>query len=198
MSVRLIPGPKPVAWVRPGCNRAVQAMRDAGAVVIDPVEIPSFDDFFADPAEMIVLVFEFKRDLNRYLVTCTGVPVGTVADVIRFNLDHADEELQFFGQEWFELAEAEIFSEAEYLAALKRGPMLAADLGIDAALVEHNVDALVAPTGSPAWPTDLITGDCFQFGSSSFAAVAGYPLITVPGRLRVRSAGTWTSMAVSL
>ncbi|MDT8450386.1 MAG: amidase [Wenzhouxiangellaceae bacterium] len=162
-------------------DRAVQVMRDAGAEVIDPVEIPSFDDFFADPAETIVLVFEFKRDLNRYLATRSGVPVANMADVIQFNLDHADEELQFFGQEWFELAEAEIFSEAEYLAALERGPMLAADLGIDAALVENDLDALVAPTGSPAWPTDLITGDCFQFGSSSFAAVAGYPLVTVPG-----------------
>jgi amidase len=162
-------------------DQAVQVMRDAGAVVVDPVEIPSFDEFLADPAETIVLVFEFKRDLNRYLATRTGVPVASIADVIQFNLDHAERELRFFGQEWFELAEAEIFTRAEYLAALERGPMLAAERGIDAALNAHGLDALVAPTGSPAWPTDLITGDSFQFGSSSFAAVAGYPLITVPG-----------------
>lgn len=161
-------------------NQAVQVLADAGAVVLDPVEIPSFDAFFADDSEIIVLVFEFKRDLNAYLATRTGVPVGDMADVIQFNLDHAEEELRFFGQEWFELSEAEIFSETEYLDALERGPRLAADEGIDAALANFGLDALVAPTGSPAWPTDLITGDCFQFGTSSFAAVPGYPLITVP------------------
>ena len=74
------------------------------------VEIPSFDEFNADQSEIIVLIFEFKRDLNAYLATRSGVPVGTLADVIQFNLDHADEELKFFGQELMELAEAEIFT----------------------------------------------------------------------------------------
>ncbi|HEX7114689.1 MAG TPA: amidase [Steroidobacter sp.] len=160
-------------------EEAVQIMRDAGAVVIDPVELPSFDEFNADQSEIIVLIFEFKRDLNAYLATRTGVPVSTLADIIQFNLDHADEELRFFGQELMELSEAEIFSETEYQEALIRGPMLAAQQGIDAALAAHNLDALVAPTNSPAWPTDLINGDAFLFGSSGFAAVPGYPLVTV-------------------
>ncbi len=159
---------------------SLQAMRDAGAVLVD-VEIPSFDEFNADPSEIIVLIFEFKRDLNAYLATRSGVPVGTLADVIQFNLDHADEELKFFGQELMELAEAEIFTEAEYQQALIRGPQLAGPQGIDATLAANNVQAIVAPTNTPAWPTDLINGDAFLFGSSGFAAVAGYPLVTVTG-----------------
>ena len=70
----------------------------------------AFDEFNADQSEIIVLIFEFKRDLNAYLATRSGVPVSTLADVIQFNLDHADEELKFFGQELMELAEAEIFT----------------------------------------------------------------------------------------
>ncbi|HEY4370251.1 MAG TPA: amidase [Steroidobacteraceae bacterium] len=162
-------------------EQALQAMRDAGAILIDPVEIPSFDAFNADPSETIVLVFEFKRDLNAYLATRTGVPANTLEQVIQFNLDHADEELRFFGQELMEMAQADTFSEAEYQQALVRGRMLAADQGIDAALAANNLDALVAPTNTPAWPNDLINGDAFLFGSSGFAAVAGYPLVTVTG-----------------
>ncbi len=159
---------------------AVQVMSDAGAFVID-VEIPSFDAFNADQSEIIVLIFEFKRDLNAYLATRSGVPVSTLADVIQFNLDHADEELKFFGQELMELAEAEVFTEEEYQQALIRGPMLAGPQGIDATLAANNLHAIVAPTNTPAWPTDLINGDAFLFGSSGFAAVAGYPLVTVTG-----------------
>jgi amidase len=157
----------------------VQVLRDAGAVVIDPVEFPSFDEFNADQSEIIVLIFEFKRDLNAYLATRSGVPVSTLADAIQFNLDHADEELKFFGQELMELAEAEIFTEEQYQEALVRGPMLAGQQGIDAVLAANNLHAIVAPTNTPAWPTDLINGDAFLFGSSGFAAVAGYPLVTV-------------------
>ncbi|MGH8187310.1 MAG: amidase family protein, partial [Steroidobacteraceae bacterium] len=160
-------------------EQAVQVMRDAGAVVIDPIEIPSFDEFNADQSEIIVLIFEFKRDLNAYLATRSGVPVATLADVIQFNVDNADRELRFFGQELMELAEAEVFTEAEYQQALIRGPQLAGPQGIDAALAANNLDAIVAPTNTPAWPTDLINGDAFLFGSSGFAAVAGYPLVSV-------------------
>jgi amidase len=159
---------------------ALKVMSDAGATLVD-VEIPSFDEFNADQSEIIVLIFEFKRDLNAYLATRKGVPVSTLADVIQFNLDHADEELKFFGQELMELAEAEIFTEAEYQQALIRGPQLAGPQGIDATLAANNVQAIIAPTNTPAWPTDLINGDAFLFGSSGFAAVAGYPLVTVTG-----------------
>jgi amidase len=159
---------------------ALEAMAEAGAVIVEEAEIPTIDELNADLAEIIVLVWEFKRDLNAYLATRTGVPVHTMADVIEFNLEHADRELRWFGQQWFELAEAEIFTEEEYLAALERGHRLAGPEGIDAALAEHNVQALVAPTGAPAWTTDLVNGDHFLGASSSPAAVAGYPLINVP------------------
>ena len=156
-------------------------MRDAGAIVIDPVTIPSLDEYNASQSELIVLIFEFKRDLNAYLATRSGVPASTLAEVIQFNLDNANRELKFFGQELMELAEAEIFDEATYLAALADGPRLGGAEGIDAALAANNLDCLVAPTNSPAWPTDLINGDAFLFGSSGLAAVAGYPLVTVTG-----------------
>jgi len=159
---------------------ALKVMSSAGATLVD-VEIPSFDEFNADQSEIIVLIFEFKRDLNAYLATRSGVPANTLAEVIQFNLDHAEEELKFFGQELMELAEAEIFSEAEYQQALIRGPQLAGPQGIDATLAANNVQAIIAPTNTPAWPTDLINGDAFLFGSSGFAAVAGYPLVTVTG-----------------
>src|SRR6185436_14113423 len=157
---------------------ALQVMRDAGATLVD-VTIPTFDEFNADRSEIIVLIFEFKRDLNAYLATRSGVPVSTLADVIQFNLDHAEQELKFFGQELMELAEGDAFTQEEYEAALIRGPQLAGPQGIDATLAANNVQAIVAPTNTPAWPTDLINGDAFLFGSSGFAAVAGYPLVTV-------------------
>lgn len=160
-------------------EQSLQVMRDAGAVLIDPIGIPSFDAFNVDQSEIIVLIFEFKRDLNAYLATRSGVPVSTLAEVIQFNVDHADEELAFFGQELMELAQADTFSEAEYQAALVQGRLLAAEQGIDAALAANSLDAIVAPTNTPAWPSDLINGDAFLFGSSGFAAVAGYPLVSV-------------------
>jgi amidase len=159
---------------------ALDAMASAGAVLVDPAVLPNFDEFNADSSEIIVLVREFKQDLNAYLATRTGVPVATMADVIQFNLEHAEQELRYFGQEWFELSEAEIFSEQDYQAALATGPRLAGAEGIDALLAEHDLDALVAPTGSPAWPIDLVNGDAFLLGSSSYAAVAGYPLVAMP------------------
>jgi amidase len=102
-----------------------------------------------------------------------------MADVIAFNLDHASQELQYFGQEWFELSQAEIFSQQEYEDALVRGTSLAREEGIDAILQEQNLDALVAPTGSPAWPVDLVNGDHFLGASSGPCAVAGYPIVNV-------------------
>ncbi len=161
-------------------EEAIEAMADAGAVIVDPADIPTIDELNADPAEIIVLIYEFKRDLNAYLATRTGVPVHTLADVIAFNLAHASQELQYFGQEFLELAEAEIFSQQEYEDALVRGHQLAATDGIDAILAAEHLDALVAPTGSPAWPIDLVNGDHFLGASSGPAAVAGYPIINVP------------------
>jgi amidase len=161
-------------------EEAIAAMADAGAVIVDPAEIPTIDALNADQAEIIVLIYEFKRDLNAYLATRTGVPIHTLADAIAFNEAHASQELQYFGQEFFELAEQEIFSQQEYEDALVRGHDLAGKNGIDAILAQENLDALVAPTGSPSWPTDLVNGDHFLGASSGPCAVAGYPIINVP------------------
>jgi amidase len=161
-------------------EEAITAMRDAGATIVDPANIPTADTLFSDPAEIIVLVYEFKRDLSAYLATRTGVPIHTLADAIQFNLDHADQELRFFLQELFDLCEADPFSTADYNAALRRGHTLARQQGIDKVIKQNQLDAIVAPTGSPPWTTDLINGDHFLGASSYVSAVAGYPIINVP------------------
>lgn len=160
-------------------EQAIQIMRDAGALIIDPVEFPSFDEFSTDPSELIVMLYEFKQDLNAYLATRTGIAVATLADVIQFNTDHAERELSFFGQELLELADSDPFSAAEYQQALVQGRQLAAVSGIDAVLASNNLDAIVALTNSPAWLTDHINGDTVLVSTSSFSAVAGYPLVNV-------------------
>ena len=161
-------------------DAAVEAIAAAGATVVDPADIPTIDQINAGAEEITVLVYEFKRDLNAYLATRTGVPITSLADAIAFNNDHADEELKWFGQEWFELTEAEIFTKDEYDAALPEERRIGGPDGIDAVLQEHTLDALVAPTGAPAWTADLVNGDHFLGASSSPAAVAGYPLINAP------------------
>jgi amidase len=159
---------------------ALEAMSAAGATIVDPADIPTIEQINAGFEEIVVLVFEFKRDLNAYLATRTGVPVSTMADVIAFNLAHEEEELKWFGQQWFELSQAEIFDEATYLAAAPEARRIGGPDGIDAVLEQHSLDALVAPSDSPAWTTDLVNGDHFIFGTSAPAAIAGYPLINVP------------------
>ena len=159
---------------------ALGAMADAGAVLVDPADLPTIDEIGTGEAEFTVLLFEFKRDLNAYLATRTGVPVQTLAETIAFNEAHADRELKWFGQELFELAEADLFTEEQYLEALARARAIGGELGIDAVLAEHELDALVAPTSSPSWPVDLVNGDLFLGASSSPAAIAGYPIVNVP------------------
>jgi amidase len=157
---------------------ALDAMRAAGAHVFD-IELPHLDDILNSLAEIIVLVYEFKRDLNAYLATRTGVPIHSLADAIAFNNDHADTELKWFGQEWFELAEADPFA-ADYAAALVEDRSLGSG-AIDGGLaLEGGLDALVAPTDSPPWTTDLVNGDLFLGASSFPCAMAGYPIINVP------------------
>jgi amidase len=161
-------------------DTAVEAMRRAGATIVDPADIPTIDAINAFADELVVLIFEFKRDLNAYLATRTGVPIHTLADAIAFNQAHADQELKWFGQELFELAEADIFSASDYATALANARANGGPNGIDAALKANNLDALIMPTDSPAWTTDLVLGDHFIFGTSSPAAIAGYPIINVP------------------
>ncbi len=160
-------------------EQALEAIADAGATVVDPTDF-SQETLDSGDFEVTVLVYEFKRDLNAYLATRTGVPITSLASAIQFNLDHRDQELKWFLQEWFDLAESDPFSEQEYLDALAAARRLGGAEGIDKLLADHNLDAIVAPTASPTWPIDLVNGDHFLGASSSPAAIAGYPLINVP------------------
>jgi amidase len=172
-------------------DAAVAAIKAAGADVFDPVNIPTIDQINAGAEEITVLIYEFKRDLNAYLATRVGVPIKTLADAIKFNLDHAEQELKWFLQEWFDIAEARtdlakgdgsVITDEEYEMARVAARNLGGPQGIDAALksVTPPLDALIAPTASPAWPTDLVNGDHFLGASSAPAAIAGYPLVAVP------------------
>jgi amidase len=161
-------------------EKALTALHNAGATLVDPADLPNIDALLNDSSEIIVLIYEFKRDLNAYLATRTGVPIHSLADAIAFNNAHASQELQYFGQEYFELAQSDTFTEAQYQEALEVGHRLAGAEGIDAALAANNVTALVAPSGGPAWTTDLINGDHFGGSSTYPSAVAGYPIVNVP------------------
>lgn len=162
---------------------ALQAMKDAGAQVFDPIDIPTIDDIGSSPDELDVLLYEFKADLNAYLAALgPAAPIKSLADAIAFNQAHADREMPFFLQELFLASQAKgPLTEQAYLDALARDIKRGGADGIDAALAQQGgLDAIVAPTGSPAWPTDLISGDHFIGASSSPAAIVGYPLVTVP------------------
>lgn len=160
---------------------AIQAMKNAGAEIIDPADIPTADEIAKDNSELEVLLYEFKSDLNQYLSTRRGVPVQSLKDAIAFNQAHAAEELKFFGQELFEMAEAKgPLTEDGYRMAREECLRLSRSDGIDAAFTQHRLDALVMLADAPACPTDLINGDRSLGSSSTPAALAGYPLITVP------------------
>ena len=166
-------------------EQAVQAMANAGATMVE-VQLPHFDEVNAGAAEFTVLLFDFKVDLKTYLATRTGVPLahGDLAAAIAFNTAHAAEEMPFFGQEIFEMAQAVDVNDpatiAAYHDAVAHDHFIGGTDGIDKALRDNDVLAVVAPTEPPAWSTDLIYGDHFTFGSSSHAAIAGYPIINVP------------------
>jgi len=160
--------------------QALEAMRSAGAILIDPVEMATLKTF--GDAEFEVLLYEFKAGLNAYLEGLgAAVSARSLADLIRFNEANRDREMPWFGQEIFERAEAKgPLTEQAYLDALATCRRATRDEGIDRVMTAHALDALVAPTGAPAWPTDPVNGDHFLGGSSSLAAVAGYPAVTVP------------------
>lgn len=160
---------------------AVAAMRDAGATVVDPADLPSAEALKTDRLELEVLLWEFKADLEAYLATRPEAGVRTLDDLIAFNRRHADRELVYFGQELFEMArEKGPLTDPAYREALETIRRLGGADGIDAALDRHELDALVCPTGAPAWVTDVVNGDPPLGGSSGAAARAGYPLVTVP------------------
>ena len=159
---------------------AVDAMRARGAEIVDPVSLSHTRAALAR-AEVEVLLHEFKADLNAYLAALPDAPVRSLAEIIEFNRRHAEEEMPYFRQERLEAAEARgPLSEPAYLAARRAARRLSRDDGIDRVMDAHGLDAIVAPTGGPAWVTDLVNGDHFGGSSSAYAAAAGYPSITVP------------------
>ena len=159
---------------------AIRVMRDHGAVIVDPANVPTAGK--TGDSEFDVLLYEFKADLRAYLARLgPSAPVKSLADVIAFNQQHASQELQFFGQEIMLMAQKKgPLTEPAYRKALDKNHLLARAQGIDAVMKRHRLDALVAPTQGPPWFIDLVNGDCGAGGSSSLAAVAGYPSITVP------------------
>jgi amidase len=163
-----------------GC---VAVLKKAGAIVVDPADLPQRDGL--GEAEQTVLLYEFKADLNAYLARLPpGMKVRSLGDLIRFNDAESKREMPLFDQELLHQAQAKgglddaLYSQAREtcLTATRSG-------GIDAVLTEHQLDALVALTSGPAWLIDPVNGDSDTGGCSSPAAVAGYPHITVPAGL---------------
>ena len=161
-------------------DEALAAMRAAGAELVDPVELPPDSEFAA--SEMTVLLYEFKADLNQYLAALgDDAPVKSLAEIIAFNDRHRACEMPYFCQEIFHQAQEKgPLTDKAYRDAPALNHRLTRDEGIDQVCTAHQLDAIVAPTGGPAWATDLVNGDHYSGGSSSAATVAGYANVTVP------------------
>jgi amidase len=159
-------------------DAVVSLLRASGAVVIDPVELAGADKI-TDPA-YTALRYEFRRDLNAYLAGLDGEHPMSLAELISFNIANADRMLVHFGQELFEQAEATSSTPASEFASARAQALSLARSGLDGALGDHELDAVLALSGNPAWLTDYVLGDQYSAGSSTPAAVAGYPSITVP------------------
>jgi len=159
------------------CVRVLAAL---GAQIIDPVEVAHAKEI--SDTELEVLLYEFHADLDAYLASRgPTVLVRSLADVIAFNDAHADRVMPYFGQELMHMACAKgPLTDERYLQALATNHRLARTEGIDATLAQNSLDAIVEPSGGPAWLTDYIAGDHYTGGTSTPAAVAGYPSITVP------------------
>jgi amidase len=159
---------------------ALETMKKQGAILVDPASIESAGKF--GDSEFTIFLYELKADLNAYLAKLgPNAPVKTLKDVIEFNEKNSTKEMPYFGQDTFLKSEEKgPLTTQEYIDAVAKARDLARKEGIDATMDKNNLDALVGPTGGPAWLTDHINGDSFGGGSSSTAAVAGYPNITVP------------------
>lgn len=158
----------------------IEAIEQAGATIVDKANLPTRGQF--GEAERLVLHYEFKDGLQKYLAALgPAAPMKSLADVIAFNDAHAKEEMPHFGQDILVAAEAKgPLTDKEYLEAKAKARRLSRDEGLDTVIGEHRLDAIIAPSGGPAWLTDLINGDSGTGGSSGPAAVAGYPSVTVP------------------
>ena len=161
-------------------EQALHALKDAGAVIVDPADIATAGKF--DDAEFDVLLYEFKTDLESYLRNLpAGARVRTLADLIAFDTAHAAEELPYFGQEIFEMAAKKgPLSTPAYRKALTKCRTMSRTQGLDATFAKHRLDALVAPTQGPPSVIDLVNGEKYTGSSTTPCAVAGYPAITVP------------------
>lgn len=156
----------------------LEALKAGGATLVD-IEFATSGKF--GDAEYEVLLYEFKEDLNKYLQN-RGGRHKTLADLIKFNEENKDKEMPYFGQEIFYAAQEKAdLNDRAYRLALLQSKLYTQEQGIDAVMKKDKLDAIVAPSGGVAWMTDLVNGDCGVFeGITSFAAVAGYPSITVP------------------
>ena len=161
-------------------NDAIDVMKQHGAIIVDPANIETAGKF--DDSEFDVLLYEFKTDLNNYLASLgPKAPVKSLQEIIDFNERHKDQEMPWFAQEIMIQAQAKgPLTEQKYIDELAQDHKMSRTDGIDATMDKNNLDAIVAPTGGPAWVTDLLNGDHFSGASSTPAAVAGYPNINVP------------------
>ena len=159
---------------------AIALMKERGAIIVDPANMATAGKY--DDSEFEVLLYEFKADLNAYLASLgPKAPVKSMKEIIAFNEREKAREMPWFGQEIMIMAEKKgSLSSSTYRSALAKNRRMSRLEGIDAVMSKHRLDALVAPTTGPAWPTDLLNGDHFIGGSTTPAAVAGYPNISVP------------------
>jgi len=160
-------------------EQSLSVIKTQGATLVDPADIATLGKF--DDTELLVFMYELKADLNAYLARLgPGAPVRTLQDIIDFNDRNRQKEMPYFGQDLFVKAQSKgPLSEKEYLEAVEKNHQLARTEGIDALMDKYHLDAIVAPTGGPAWLTDLVNGDHSAGGSSNAAAVAGYPNVNV-------------------
>jgi len=161
-------------------NNCIDIIKRRGATVIDPADIPTAGKF--DDSELEVLLYEFKADLNEYLRSLgPRAPVKSLKEIIDFNEQYRDREMPWFGQDIMTKAQAKgPLTDKAYRDALNKNHRLSRKEGIDFIMDKHKLDALIAPTGGPPWPTDWVNGDHFTGGYSTTSAVAGYPHVTVP------------------
>jgi amidase len=160
-------------------EESLGVMKQQGATLVDPADIETLGKF--DDTELLVFMYELKADLNAYLARLgPDAPVHTLQEIIEFNDRNRQKEMPYFGQDLFVKAQGKgPLTEKAYVDALAKNHQLARTEGIDALMDKHRLDAIVAPTGGPAWLTDLVNGDHVAGGSSNAAAVAGYPNINV-------------------
>jgi amidase len=170
-------------------NLATAAMQNAGATLV-PIDFAHTADINAGVAEILILLYDLKVDLEKYLKGRVGVPISNLADAIAFNIAHAAEEMPFFGQELFLIAQAMDTSSADapqpqfgnmtYNQALDNDQKFGGTEGIDQVLAANSLDAIISATEPLSWTTDLVYGDRFTFGTSGPCAIVGYPIINVP------------------